>query len=64
MAKTKEGIPYLKPEIQFLYKGGSSEIRDKDYHDFLTIFPLLTPQARKWLKAFLPMRKLSFLSFV
>lgn len=50
IAKTKEGIPYLKPEIQLLYKGGSSEIREKDHQDFLTVYPLLTPQAREWLK--------------
>jgi hypothetical protein len=51
IAKTKEGIPYLKPEVQLLYKGGSSEIREKDRHDFLTVFPLLKPQAREWLEA-------------
>ncbi|XID96222.1 nucleotidyltransferase domain-containing protein [Paenibacillaceae bacterium WGS1546] len=51
MAKTKEGIPYLKPEIQLLYKGGGSKIREKDHNDFLTFLPLLTPQAREWLKA-------------
>ncbi|WP_309244758.1 hypothetical protein [Cohnella silvisoli] len=51
IAKTKEGIPNLKPEIQLLYKGGSSKIREKDHNDFLTVIPLLTPQAREWLKA-------------
>ncbi|TMV48190.1 hypothetical protein FE783_19805 [Paenibacillus mesophilus] len=51
IARTKEGIPYLKPEIQLLYKGGSSEIREKDHQDFLTVYPLLTPQAKEWLKA-------------
>jgi len=51
MAETKEGIPYLKPEIQLLYKGGGSEIREKDHHDFETICPVLTTQAREWLKA-------------
>jgi hypothetical protein len=51
MAMTEEGIPYLKPEIQLLYKGGSSEIRVKDHNDFLTVFPSLTSRAKKWLKA-------------
>lgn len=51
IVKTKEGIPYLKPEIQLLYKGGSSKIREKDHNDFLTVFPLLTAEAREWLEA-------------
>ncbi|TDF92148.1 hypothetical protein E1757_30605 [Paenibacillus piri] len=50
MIRTEKGIPYLKPEIQLLYKGGSSAIREKDHHDFLTVFPSLTPQAKEWLK--------------
>ncbi|MCQ6561824.1 nucleotidyltransferase domain-containing protein [Paenibacillus mendelii] len=50
IATTTEGIPYLKPEIQLLYKGGSSGIRDKDQTDFLTVLPTLRPPAREWLK--------------
>jgi hypothetical protein len=49
--KTQEEIPYLKPEIQLLYKGGSSEIREKDQNDFLKSLPSLMPQAKEWLKA-------------
>ncbi|MBU5442202.1 hypothetical protein [Paenibacillus sp. MSJ-34] len=51
IASTQEGIPYLKPEIQLLYKGGGAEIRDKDHGDFQTVFPHLTSQAKEWLKA-------------
>jgi len=51
LAKTQEGIPYLKPEIQLLYKGGSSKIREKDQNDFLQLFPSLMPQAKEWLKS-------------
>ncbi|GGH77393.1 hypothetical protein JOD43_001355 [Pullulanibacillus pueri] len=47
---TSDGIKYLKPEIQLLYKGGSSHIRAKDQHDFLTLLPSLTPQAKEWLR--------------
>jgi hypothetical protein len=46
---TSKGIPYLKPEIQLLYKGGSSEIREKDHQDFIAVLPSLLPQAREWL---------------
>lgn len=51
IARTAEGIPYLKPEVQLLYKGGSSRIREKDHRDFATVLPGLSPQAREWLKA-------------
>lgn len=51
MTKTKEGIPFIKPEVQLLYKGGSSEVREKDRHDFLTVFPVMEPMAREWLKS-------------
>ncbi|MBJ6360723.1 nucleotidyltransferase domain-containing protein [Paenibacillus sp. GCM10012307] len=50
IAMTSEGIPYLKPEIQLLYKGGSSEIREKDHRDFQNVLPLLTLEEREWLK--------------
>jgi len=46
---TGEGISYLKPEIQLLYKGGSSKIREKDQKDFLNVWPALMPQAKEWL---------------
>ncbi|WP_391574996.1 nucleotidyltransferase domain-containing protein [Cohnella sp.] len=51
IARTQEGIPFLKPEIQLLYKGGSSKIREKDHHDFLTVGPELTPMAQEWLRS-------------
>lgn len=46
---TDEGIPYLKPEIQLLYKGGSKNIREKDERDFRAIAPFLDRQAAAWL---------------
>lgn len=49
--KTIDGIPYLGPEIQLLHKGGSSQIREKDYSDFNTILPSLLPQEKAWLKS-------------
>jgi hypothetical protein len=48
--KTREGIPYLKPELQLLYKGGSSKVREKDLIDFHTILPLLSVTEKEWLK--------------
>jgi hypothetical protein len=48
--RTSEGIPYLKPEIQLLYKAGSSRMREKDFKDFQTMLPVLSPEEKKWLK--------------
>ncbi|WP_155590815.1 nucleotidyltransferase domain-containing protein [Lysinibacillus cavernae] len=48
--RTYEKIPYLRPEIQLLYKGGSSNIREKDTKDFQTILPYLLPEQKDWLK--------------
>lgn len=47
--KTKDGIPYLKPEIQLLYKSGSSTVREKDQNDFQSILPFLNPSEIEWL---------------
>ncbi|MGG4091730.1 nucleotidyltransferase domain-containing protein [Paenibacillus lautus] len=47
--KTDQGIPYLKPEIQLLYKGGSKNIREKDEQDLIKVLPFLHPQAKTWL---------------
>jgi GNAT superfamily N-acetyltransferase len=47
---TPDGIPYLCPEIQLLYKGGSSRLREKDTQDLLNALPLLPAAARRWLK--------------
>ncbi|TYS58090.1 hypothetical protein FZC74_13940 [Sutcliffiella horikoshii] len=44
------GIPFLKPEIQLLYKGGSSVIREKDVIDLGNILPKLNVSNRDWLK--------------
>ncbi|ART74873.1 hypothetical protein B4U37_01885 [Sutcliffiella horikoshii] len=44
------GIPFLKPEIQLLYKGGSSVIREKDFIDLGNILPKLNVSNRDWLK--------------
>lgn len=46
---TDQGIPYLKPEIQLLYKGGSKNIRVKDERDFRKVLPFLDRQAAGWL---------------
>jgi hypothetical protein len=45
---TEEGIPYLSPEIQLLYKG-RQEYRPKDLQDVKAIIPHLSPEKRKWL---------------
>lgn len=47
--RTSEGIPYLKPEIQLLYKAGSSKVREKDFKDFQTMLPLLSPEEKNGL---------------
>lgn len=44
--KTVEGIPYLRPEIQLLYKAGGSKVREKDFNDFQTMLPSLLPQEK------------------
>ncbi|MEH7009772.1 hypothetical protein V7087_02990 [Neobacillus niacini] len=47
--KSPDGIPYLKPEIQLLYKAGSSKIREKDFQDLQTMLPILSTQEKEWL---------------
>jgi len=44
---TSEGIPYLTPEIQLLYK--AKDPRPKDQLDFLHALPLLTAGQHAWL---------------
>lgn len=44
-----DGVPYLRPEIQLLYKGGGASIRDKDRMDFEAVVPVLTDEERAWL---------------
>jgi hypothetical protein len=42
-----DGIPYLAPEIQLLYKAKSA--RPKDETDFTAVLPFLTEAQRRWL---------------
>jgi hypothetical protein len=49
ISRSRDGIPYLAPEVVLLFKAKSS--RPKDLQDFLGALPLLTPQARDWLAA-------------
>ncbi len=44
---TGDGIPYLAPEIQFLYK--AKGLRPKDEADFAQTLPWLSPKRRQWL---------------
>ncbi|TQR27888.1 hypothetical protein C7Y47_22705 [Lysinibacillus sphaericus] len=48
--RTDDEIPYLRPEIQLLYKGGSSKVREKDFKDLQIMLPCLLPKQRDWLK--------------
>lgn len=45
---TAEGIPYLAPEIQLLYK--AKGLRPKDEADFVQTLPALSRERRQWLK--------------
>jgi hypothetical protein len=45
---TPEGIPYLAPEIQLLYK--AKGLRPKDEADFQQILPVLSLERRTWLR--------------
>ena len=44
---TRDGIPYLAPEIQLLYK--AKGLRPKDEADFARTLPALDGQSRQWL---------------
>ncbi|WP_216647536.1 hypothetical protein [Bacillus sp. THAF10] len=46
---SSSGIPYLRPEIQLLYKGGSSVLRKNDEQDLETVLPLLDGGRVQWL---------------
>lgn len=50
---SSEGIPYLAPEIQLLYK--SKEIRDKDETDAREVIPILNAERQAWLFSQLPL---------
>jgi hypothetical protein len=43
-----EGVPYLRPEVQLLHKAAG--LRPKDQADFAATWPLLEPNARRWLR--------------
>ncbi len=45
----KDGVTYLRPEIQLLYKARG--LRDKDQDDFDATWPLLDAGRREWLRA-------------
>jgi hypothetical protein len=45
--QTSDGIPYLAPEIQLLYKAKAP--RPKDEADFIEAIPRLNQQSRHWL---------------
>jgi hypothetical protein len=42
-----EGVPYLRPEIQLLYKSSSN--RSKDFDDLCNVLPELEPDSKSWL---------------
>lgn len=46
--RSPEGIPYLAPEIQLLYKAKSA--RPRDAADFEAVVPHLSVDARAWLR--------------
>jgi hypothetical protein len=45
---TSDGIPYLVPEIQLLYK--AKGLRPKDEADFRQTLPALSLEQRDWLR--------------
>jgi hypothetical protein len=47
---TAEGLPYIAPEIQLLFKARPTP-RPKDEHDFTVALPLLGDESRAWLTA-------------
>lgn len=45
---TRNGVNYLRPEIQLLHKAAG--LRSKDQADFESVIPILDPQSRRWLR--------------
>jgi hypothetical protein len=45
---SRDGIPYLAPEVQLLYKAKHARARDE--RDFAVVLPHLTIEARDWLR--------------
>ncbi len=50
VAMSGDGIPYLRPEVQLLYKCGSSGRRPKDLEDLRRMLPFLTAGEVAWLR--------------
>lgn len=48
LARDGSGLPYLRPEVQLLYKAKAPRPRDEE--DFRTVAPLLGQAARAWLR--------------
>lgn len=46
--KTREGLSFLAPEVQLLYK--SKSLRPKDQQDFENVLPALSKEQLSWLK--------------
>lgn len=44
-----DGIPYLRPAVQLLFKGGGSSYRDKDVQDLKSVLPTLSLEEKQWL---------------
>ena len=44
---TDDGVPYLRPEIQLLYKSGPN--REKDIGDLKLVLPHMSPSSTLWL---------------
>ena len=48
LARNRSGLPYLRPEVQLLYKAKAPRPRDKA--DFRAVAPILGKEARAWLR--------------
>jgi hypothetical protein len=48
LSRDADGTPYLRPEIQLLYKAKSRRPRDED--DFRVVLPRLDARATRWLR--------------
>jgi hypothetical protein len=46
--RTRDGIPYGRPEVVLLYK--AKHTRPKDDDDFAVVLPRLEPERRRWLR--------------
>lgn len=46
---TRDGVPYLRPQVQVLLKAPG--LREKDQADFDVTLPLLDAEARAWLRS-------------